>query len=128
MTVSDLRCDVCSVWLSGPVGGPRPAVGFSYHPGDPRLRDDSGTLCRPCWQRWTDALGERTAGTCAQCQAPVRRRTSLHLRRRDEPGAGWQLCSVHAVGLLNELRTVSPKLDPATFRFPLDPATEVEAL
>jgi hypothetical protein len=35
--------------------------------------------------------------------------------------AGWQLCTAHALDFLNSLRTVEPKLDPATFRLPVVP-------
>lgn len=59
------------------------------------------------------------------CATPVRRRASLFLRRLDEQ-SGWQLCTAHAAELLNGLRTVEPKLDPATFRLPLDTDLDIE--
>ncbi len=56
-------------------------------------------------------------GRCAACGEPVTRRHSLHVRRFTDPRS-WRLCRGHAVGFLNSLRTVEPKLDPVTFRFP----------
>jgi hypothetical protein len=123
MTITDLRCDRCSAWLSGLMTGARDertaGIRFSYHPGDPGMRDDSGTLCGSCWQVWASELGMPRSRVCAACGRPVERRASLHLRRLDGP-SGWQLCGPHAVELLNALSTVEPKLDPVTFRFPLD--------
>lgn len=114
MTIYDLRCDVC--------GRPRPAPGgavrFSYHPGVPELRDDSGLACRECWHSLTAEMSpDAPAAVCARCAAAVTRRQSLHLRRFDDPRS-WRLCAAHAVEFLNCLRTVAPKLDPAAFRFP----------
>jgi hypothetical protein len=128
MTLTDMRCDRCGCGLSGPAAPesvePREGVRFSYHPGDPRMRDDSGAVCGRCWAEWTKALGEPRARICARCATPVTRKTSLHLRRADAVGNGWQLCAIHAVDLLNQLRTLVDKLDPATFRFPLDGASD----
>lgn len=101
-------------------GAPDMGVRFTYHPGDPRMRDDAGMLCGQCWGQWSSALGEPTPRTCARCGMLVTRRSSLHLRRLDTPGNGWQLCARHAAVALNSLRTVDPKLDPETFRLPLD--------
>jgi hypothetical protein len=56
-------------------------------------------------------------GRCAACGQPVTRRRSLHLHRFGDPRS-WRLCLDHAVGFLNSLRTVAPKIDPAVFRFP----------
>lgn len=128
MTISDMRCDGCAVMLSGLEGGPQPGpiagVRFTYHPGDPAMRDDSGVLCGPCWTRMADSLGARRSRACANCGAALRRRASLFVRRMDEHDP-WQLCAPHAADLLNTLRTVSPKLDRETFRLPLDtPETE----
>lgn len=127
MTLTDMRCDRCGLVLAGPaVPGaldPLSGVRFSYHPGDPRMRDDSGVVCGSCWAGWTAELGVPRGRVCARCEVPVTRRTSLHLRRADEVGNGWQLCAAHAVDLLNQLRTVLDKLDPQTFRFPLDGAS-----
>jgi hypothetical protein len=50
----------------------------------------------------------------------VARLASLHLRRLDVAGQAWQLCRQHAAERLNLLRTVEPKFDPRTFRFPLE--------
>ncbi len=114
MTINDLRCDGCGRYLASP----DETVRFTFHPGVPELRDDSGLACSPCWSRLT-AGHDRDAepGCCASCPAPAPRRQSLHVRRSDDPQA-WRLCAVHAVEFLNSLRTVTPKLDPATFRFP----------
>jgi hypothetical protein len=125
MTIRDMRCDICGVRLSGlydGVGGQAPTAGtrFSYHPGDPAMRDDSGVLCTPCWLGWTGAWGDPEPRTCATCGTPVPRRASLFVRRWDQQQS-WQLCTPHAADLLNTLRTVEPKFDRATFRLPLDP-------
>lgn len=122
MTISNLRCDLCD----GPVPGliatagdsPHSGVRFSYHPGDPRLRDDSGVVCRTCWAAWVRRLGEPSPRVCAICGSPVAGVASLHLRNLDTRET-WQLCAPHAADLLNGLTTVDPKLDPATFRLPL---------
>lgn len=131
MTITDMHCDICGVLLSGLADrtedAPLAGVRFSYHPGDPRMRDDSGVVCRGCWQDWTEPLREAGARRCATCGAAVRRTGSLHLRRMDTAGGGWQLCPPHAAHALNALRTVQPKLDPAHFRLPLDgPANREE--
>lgn len=124
VTISDLRCDVCDGLLTGLItapggGSPGAGVRFSYHPGDPRMRDDSGVLCGTCWSAWADRLGKPRARVCAECGTAVARTSSLHLRRFDGHDT-WQLCPPHAANLLNRLRTVQPKLDPATFQLPLD--------
>lgn len=113
MTISDLRCDVCGSFLPGPAAGVR----FVYHPGVPELRDDTGVTCSACWDTLTHQLDRTAAGRCAACGKPAPRRNSLHVRRFSEPGS-WRLCTGDAVGFLNSLRTVEPKLDPATFQFP----------
>jgi ribosomal protein S27E len=138
MTIGDLRCDVCGRVLAGPAAGPGPvsrhgaagadpipsargpaAVRFVYDPGVAELRDDSGLACEPCWSRLVAGFsGAGTPGRCAVCGEPVSRHASLRLRRSGDPRP-WRLCAGHAVGFLNALRTVRPKLDPATFRFPL---------
>lgn len=122
MTISNLRCDMCNALLPGLMTGPgdAPARGirFSYHPGDPRLRDDSGLLCGVCWSTWVGSLDEPKARVCASCGATVARTSSLYLRRPDTRET-WQLCPPHAAELLNRLRTVEPKFDPATFQLPL---------
>jgi hypothetical protein len=124
MTTRDARCDLCGALLQGLAGSaeedPNLGVRFSYHPGDPRMRDDSGMVCGTCWEQWSASFGEPRQRACALCATAVTRRNSLHLRRFDSPGNGWQLCAPHAAQTLNELRTVEPKLDPATFRLPLD--------
>jgi len=116
LTVHDLRCDVCGCFLSGPAAGVR----FVYHPGVPELRDDSGMACAACWDTLTQALDLTVTGRCAACAEPVARGQSLHVRRFSQPGS-WRLCARDAVGFLNSLRTVEPKLDPAAFRFPGTP-------
>lgn len=131
MTLTDMRCDRCGRALCGPADGPSAAaaagVRFGYHPGDPRMRDDSGVLCRGCWEAWAAALGEPRTRRCARCGTPVTRKRSLHLRRLDVAGNGWQLCPGHAVDLLNQLRTVVDKLEASTFRFPLDDDSATES-
>lgn len=116
LTVHDLRCDVCGCFLSGPAAGVR----FVYHPGVPELRDDSGVACAACWDTLTQGLDLTATGRCAACAEPVARGQSLHVRRFSQPGS-WRLCARDAVGFLNSLRTVEPKLDPAAFRFPGTP-------
>jgi hypothetical protein len=127
MTISDMRCDRCGTGLSGlardPHEDPLGGVRFTYHPGDPALRDDSGVLCERCWSGWTTTFGAPQQRVCATCGTAVRRRASLFVRQLDWQ-TGWQFCTAHAVELLNGLRTVTPKLDPATFRLPLDTPQE----
>jgi hypothetical protein len=114
MSVYDLNCDVCGRFLAGPGAGVR----FVYHPGLPELRDDSGLACGTCWDALSRGLDPAAPpGRCAACGEPVTRRQSLHLRLFNDPRS-WRLCLRHTVGFLNSLRTVEPKLDPATFRFP----------
>jgi hypothetical protein len=143
MTINDLCCDVCGRLLAGLAARPTPpaspaqapqgsageaghldgagdhrdGVRFVYHPGKPELRDASGLACQACWDDAVRLLADPGPGRCAACAAPVSRLGSLHLRRYDDPQA-WRLCAPHAVDFLNRLRTVQPKLDPATFRFP----------
>lgn len=125
MTITDLRCDHCECGLPLPPelavsGGGQASVRFSYHPGNPHLRDNSGLLCLACWDElatgWDDpAVVDR----CAKCGTGASRFTSLHLRASARSGE-VQLCGRDAVEFLNALRTVDPKLDPETFRFPGD--------
>lgn len=126
MTVSDLRCDRCGTPLSGPAddGGdpsanPDAGARLSYHPGDPKLRDDSGLLCSSCWEQQLAWLGEPRTRACSVCGIDVSRHGSLHVRRAGDPQT-WQLCPPHAADLLNGLRTVTPKFDRDSFRLPLD--------
>ena len=114
MTISNMSCDLCGRFIEGPAAGIR----FVYHPGAAELRDDSGLTCVACWEAvelrfHIEADGSRFAA----CDEPVPWRRSLHVRRADVPGS-WRLCAGHAVEFLNSLRTVQPKLDAATFRFP----------
>ncbi len=124
MTIRDARCDLCGAQVVGLAAPGEGAAGqgirFTYHPGDPRMRDDAGMLCWQCWGPWSAELGEPRERACARCAVSLTRRSSLHLRRLDAPGTGWQLCARHAAEILNSLRTVDPKLDPETFRLPLD--------
>ena len=113
MSVSNLCCDLCGQILGGPAAGVR----FVYHPGVPELRDDSGLACVTCWDELVRGLDVTAAGLCAACAEPAPWRQSLHVRRFDIPGS-WRLCARHADAFLNSLRTVQPKLDAATFRFP----------
>ena len=118
LTVNDLRCDVCGRFLPGPAA----TVRFVFHPGAADLRDDSGVACVACWDALTKPLDVTATAGCAACGEPVPRKQSLHVRRFSDPGS-WRLCARHAAGFLNSLRTVEPKLDPATFRFPGAPET-----
>lgn len=106
-------CDICGRFIPGPHAGIR----FVYHPGAAELRDDSGLACVPCWDTVERPLDLSVTGRCAACAEPAPWRASLHVHRSDVPGS-WRLCTRHAVGFLNALRTVQPKLDAATFRFP----------
>lgn len=115
MSIIDLRCDLCGTILTGPAAGVR----FVYHPGVPELRDDSGLACLACWDGAMAGLDVTATARCAACGEPVARQQSLHVRRFDLPDS-WRLCAGHAVDFLNSLRTVQPKLDLATFRFPAD--------
>lgn len=137
MTVTDLSCDRCERTLALPPGmaggmaGPSGAertdaagpdsqlsVRFSYHPGDPHLRDNSGLLCLACWRALSrDWVGEPAVDRCVRCSVPVTRFTSLHVRSSELAGS-VQLCADHALDLLNALVTVEPKLDRRAFRFP----------
>ena len=137
MTISSLRCDECDALLPGLIprliprlvpgavpdaGVGRAGVRFSYHPGDPRMRDDSGVVCAACWSAWADWLGQPRARVCAVCDTPLARTRSLFLTRLGEGPADrqtWQLCAPHAAELLNRLRTVEPKFDPDVFQLPL---------
>lgn len=108
---------------AGPAGLtdlPRHAAGvrFVYHPGTAALRDDSGLACEPCWAEAVRGLDDSAAPRrCASCGQPVTRYQSLHLRRFDDPRS-WRLCAADATRFLNQLRTVQPKLNQATFQFP----------
>jgi hypothetical protein len=110
------------------MGGPLPpedavrpggilAVRFSYHPGDVALQDSGGLACPDCWLAWTAWLGGYEAGRCSVCGAECGRWQAMHLRR---VGAEehWRLCAPHTAEFLNRLRSVEPKLDPASFRLP----------
>jgi hypothetical protein len=114
MTVYGLTCDICGRLLPTPGSGVR----FVYDPGVPELRDDSGLACVTCWDSVTrDHDLTAPAGRCAACGSAANPKQSLRLRRFDDPRS-WRLCAGHAVAFLNTLRTVEPKLDPRTFRFP----------
>lgn len=114
MTITDLHCDRCDRFISEPDAGVR----FVYHPGRAQFRDSSGLLCARCWDELELWLGpDRPLRRCAVCREEVTREQSLHLHRVDD-AQSWRLCAPHAVEFLNRLRTVEPKLDPVTFRFP----------
>jgi hypothetical protein len=125
MTITNLRCDECDVLLPGLIpeaGVGRAGVRFSYHPGDPRMRDDSGVVCAQCWSGWTDWLGQPRPRVCAVCDTPLARTASLFVTRLGDGPADrqtWQLCAPHAAELLNRLSTVEPKFDPDAFQLPL---------
>ena len=114
MTISNMCCDICGRFLPSPAAGIR----FVYHPGAAELRDDSGLTCVPCWDAVESRIDVSANGRCAACDQPAPWRRSLHVRRADMPGS-WRLCARHAVDFLNSLTTVQPKLDAATFQFPV---------
>ena len=109
--------------LAGPEGGiagsGRRGVRFTYHPGAPALKDNSGLMCEECWSDVSAWLGPPGGVTdaCLRCGAHLREGRLILAR----PGqlTGWTLCRLDAVAFLNTLRTVEPKLDPTTFRFPI---------
>lgn len=121
MTIYDLRCDRCGVVLVGPAMTVTPTghhgVRFRYHPGAPELGDDAGLLCETCWQDCETWLGASATGSCSRCGADLRSTPALTVSAGGDL-TGWLLCTTHACELLNSLRTVDPKLDPATFRLP----------
>lgn len=126
MTVADLHCDRCGAVLAGPVGrsdvGGRLGVRFAYHPGDPTLSDNSGLACEACWHDVAQWLG--TPGVtqrCSRCGAALPG-GHLVVTRLGELES-WSLCRPDTVAFLNGLRTVEPKLDLLTFRFPPSPAS-----
>ena len=129
MTVTDQRCDRCGNLLVGPAGlGERPereATRFLYHPGDFKLRDDSGLLCGVCADRVRSELGKHVKARCASCGTDVEHARSLYvyIGGDDKP---WQLCAPHAAAFLNTLRTVEEKLDPETFTLSGDWASRKE--
>lgn len=126
MTTANLCCDRCGQALAGPSWAgqdtsERTGVSMTYHPGDPRLGDNSGLVCQPCREVMTAPLDPaRPMNVCAACGVQVHRVTSLHVSFGGDPNH-WQLCHEHAVGFLNALRTVEPKLSRQDFRFPLAP-------
>lgn len=121
MTMSDLLCDHCGKALVGPVGGgvgdgAHLGVRFAYHPGDRALADSTGLLCVTCWDDTETWLGSPDPEPrCTRCAVDLDR--SLFVKRVGGP-VSWRLCDEHAVAFLNRLRTVQPKLDPETFRWP----------
>ncbi len=123
--MTDLRCDHCECGLPLPPDlalndRRRASVRFSYHPGNPHLRDNSGLLCLACWNELAAGWDEAPiVDRCTRCGAVVSRFTSLHIRASETSGE-VQLCASDAVDFLNALRTVDPKLDPETFRFPTE--------
>lgn len=128
MTVYDLCCDRCGSPLVGPAGatgGGRAGVRFQYHPGLPELGDDAGLVCRRCWEEIIGWLGGRKPAACSRCEADLRRDPSLFVYEHGDLLA-WRLCRDDALEFLNELRTVEPKLDPATFRLPSPPPPDSE--
>lgn len=117
MSVGDLRCDLCGVFLARPAGlegdGPG-AISFLYHPGNFLLKDDSGLMCESCWEETTQKLGDRVKGRCCICDTEVEHARSLHLHEAGDP-LPWQFCKPDGAMFLNSLRTVQPKLDPESF-------------
>lgn len=127
MTIADLRCDGCGRALAGPAGDgfetAATGVRFVYHPGSPRLRDDSGLLCGRCWDETVAWLGDEPAlgpAPCPRCAEPAGDAPRLHVSRLHDLRA-WQLCRGDAVAFLNRLLTVEPKLDSETFALPAAP-------
>lgn len=126
MTVYDLCCDRCGSALVGPAGasgGDRAGVRFQYHPGTPELGDDAGLVCQRCWTGMTDWLGERRPASCSRCGTDLRTEPSLFVYELGDLRA-WMICRDDALEFLNALRTVDPKLDPATFRLPEPPTPD----
>lgn len=123
MTIFDLLCDRCGIQLVGPASvlgsaTSRRGIRFVYHPGDPTHADGSSLVCRSCWATMAAWLGDRSPDPrCSVCATAVD--ASLFVEH-DDRGA-WRLCTDHAVEFLNGLRTVEPKLDPATFVLPAFP-------
>jgi len=95
-------------------------VRFRYHPGAPELGDDAGLLCEACWNESAESFGTPVPGRCARCGVDLRAAPVLVVSGGGDL-AGWLLCTAHALDFLNSLRTVEPKLDPATFRLPVAP-------
>lgn len=126
MTIFDFRCDRCGAGLAGLQGvgptadSPRAGIRFRYHPGDPALGDDGGLMCPPCWSEASSGLADPDPQRCAACGADLRGRPALQLSQMDQLRA-WALCTGDALDWLNRLRTVDPKLDPATFVLPAVP-------
>lgn len=124
MTIYDLRCDRCDLALVGPATAStrdgRHGVRFRYHPGTADLGDDAGLLCETCWRHCEAWLGTRTLAACSRCGADLRGAPMLVVTAVGDL-AGWLLCAPDACEFLNSLRTVEPKLDPATFRLPTGP-------
>jgi hypothetical protein len=124
VTIYDLRCDRCDRALVGPATSTLApgahGVRFRYHPGAPELGDDAGLLCQACWAAHTEWFGAPVLGRCSRCGTDLRAAPALVVSGEGDL-AGWQLCTAHALDFLNSLRTVEPKLDPATFRLPVIP-------
>lgn len=125
MTVHDLRCDFCSAALAGPDGisssSSRGGVRFVYHPGSFEHRDDSGMACASCWAEVSAPMATAGAGltTCALCGGDLQQgRLVVSTLSNPETAPFWALCRLDGIAFLNRLRTVEPKLDPASFRFP----------
>lgn len=118
----DLRCDRCGAALAGPSGSAathgRLGVRFTYHPGAPALKDDAGLMCEACWSEVLAWLGTPggSGDRCTRCREALDDGRLVVLRQGEL--VSWSLCRTDAVGFLNGLRTVDPKLDDATFRFP----------
>jgi hypothetical protein len=133
MTIADLRCDGCGRPLAGLAAGDgeneASGVRFVYHPGWVRLRDDSGLLCGRCWAETEAWMGEPALGPgpCPRCGEPAGDEPRLHVSRLSDLRT-WQLCRRDAVGFLNRLRTVEPKLDPETFALPAPPPDASERM
>ena len=78
------------------------------------LKDDSGLLVPVVLAGGARlAGGGAAANVCARCGLAVEHSRSVHVHRSGE-SEGWQLCPEHAVGFLNQLRTVEPKLSVET--------------
>jgi len=128
MTIADLRCDGCGRPLAGLAADDHAddeasGVRFVYHPGWAKLRDDSGLLCRRCWDEavgWFGVKATLGPAACPRCGEPAGDEPRLHVSRLHEL-ATWQLCRRDAVAFLNRLQTVEPKLDPETFSLPAPP-------
>jgi hypothetical protein len=72
-------------------------------------------------------LGARDPGRCSRCGTDLRTVPALVVGAAGDL-AGWLLCATDGADFLNSLRTVEPKLDPASFVLPVVPSDAAVAL